>query len=153
MVVIERPLPAGALLQRYAVTPEAYTDCLTCDVPGHVDLSKYVTAFYKSRLFVLERGIMQLFLRRPVTVAQAQDLAEGHTATFGAWTVEARSSQQLLLCDLKGQTRSWFMVAPEGTGTRLYFGSAVLQKDALAAKVLLPFHQWYARALLRATRV
>ena len=153
MVVIERPLPAGALLQRYAVKPEVYTDCLTCDVAGQVDLPRFVTAFYKSRLFAIERAILRAGLRRPVTTGQAQDLAEGHTSTFGAWQVEARNSKQLLLTDFGGHTRSWFMVAPEGAGTRLYFGSAVIRKDALATKILLPFHQWYARALLRSVRL
>lgn len=153
MAVIERPLPAVALLQRYAVKPEVYTDCLTRDVPGHVSLATFVTAFYKTPLFRVERFILRFVARRPSSDGQAADMAAGHTTSFAAWTVEARNGQQLLLCDIGGHTRSWFMVAPEGSGTRLYFGSAVMRKDTALMKVLLPFHQWYARALLKAVRL
>lgn len=153
MAVIERPLPAVALLQRYAETPEAYTDCLTRDVAGQVDLAGFVTAFYKTPLFRVERFILRIIARRPSSDGQAADMAAGHTASFAAWTVEARTSQQLLLCDMGGHTRSWFMVAPDGSGTRLYFGSAVVRKDTIVMKILLPFHQWYARALLKAVRL
>jgi len=152
MTVMIRDLPAAALLQRYAQDPKCYTDCLTKDVSGQVDLATFVTAFYTTRLFKAERFILGLF-GRPGTDGTAADVAQGHTASFAAWTVEARDGQQLLMCDMGGKTRSWFMVAPEGAGTRLYFGSAVVNKDHWLAKGLMPFHQWYARALMRAVKL
>ena len=63
------------------------------------------------------------------------------------------------MCDFLGQTRSWLMVAPEGDGTRLYFGSVVVAGDHPGArgpryphKLLLGFHKLYSRALLAAAR-
>jgi len=145
-------LPDAALLQTYAADPRAYTDCLVRDVPAQVDLARYVTAFYTSWLFKLERLILGL-AGDPATDGGAADLAQGHIDRFSAWTVEGRTTHQLLMCDKGGHTRSWFMVAPEGSGTRLYFGSAVVNKDHWATKALMPFHKVYARALLRVVAV
>ncbi len=152
MSVKKRDLPADALLQPYAQDLGAYTDCFTRDVPSQVDLGHYVAAFYTSGLFKLERLILGV-TGSPATDGEAKDLAEGHIDRFAAWTVEGRTTQQLLMCDKGGYTRSWFMVAPEGSGTRLYFGSAVVNKDHWATKLLMPFHKWYARALLRGVKV
>lgn len=151
-LIMERDLPETALLQRYATDPACYTDCLARDEKGQIDLPTYVTAFYSTWLFKLERGLLGL-LGKSATDAQARDMAEGHTSTFSAWTVEARNGQQLLMCDMGGATRSWFMVAPEGDKTRLYFGSAVTKKDSWVVKLLMPFHNMYARALLRAVKL
>ena len=98
-------------------------------------------------------------------VAQAKELASGVLRAFAAWRVEERSANQLLMCDLSGRTRSWFMVTPAGNGgstvTRLYFGSAVVavvDKQSGQAmlgftfKALLGFHKLYSRALLSAAR-
>lgn len=151
-LIMERDLPETALLQRYAVDPACYTDCLTRDEKGQIDIATYVTAFYSTWLFKLERGLLGL-LGKSATDGQARDMAEGHTNTFSAWTVEARTGQQLLMCDMGGATRSWFMVAPEGDKTRLYFGSAVTKTDSWLFKLLLPFHNMYARALLKAVKL
>ncbi|MGA7599807.1 MAG: hypothetical protein WCB23_18400, partial [Pseudolabrys sp.] len=74
-----------------------------------------------------------------------------------------RNTNQLLMSDLSGRTRSWLMVSPAGSGsstfTRLYFGSAVVavvDKQSGQAtlgftfKALLGFHKFYSRALLSA---
>ena len=51
---------------------------------------------------------------------------------FAAWHVENRSENEILMCDFRGRTRSWLMVAPVSTvsdaRTRLYFGSAVVPR-------------------------
>ena len=82
---------------------------------------------------------------------------------FAAWHVEGRTANQLLMCDFQRRTRSWLMsVAVPGdaaTGTRLYFGSAVVPltgrgsgRSAMgfAFRALLGFHKIYSRILLRA---
>ena len=152
-MIKEAELPAAALLQKYASDPQAFIDCYTREVDGDVDLATYVAAFYTSWLFKVERVILRFVARSPSTDGQALDVAQGHTAAFAAWTVEGRDNRQLLMCDIGGHTRSWFMVAPEGDKTRLYFGSAVTHKDSLFVRTLMPFHKWYSRALLKAVRI
>ena len=80
-------------------------------------------------------------------------LAEGDIDMFAAWSVEARTENQLLMCDFQSRTRSWFMV----TDKRLYFGSAVVPvrdpetgEKSLGStySALLGFHRLYSRALL-----
>ena len=99
-------------------------------------------------------------MRKPSTDAQARALASGASSTFAAWRVEARTANQLLVCDFLGYTRSWLMIGPPGDGaTRLYFGTAVVPaRDTVSGqaswtfsfRALLPFHRLYARALLHA---
>ena len=89
------------------------------------------------------------------------DLAAGTGSVFSAWKVESRAVDQLLMRDVTGRTRSWFMVAPAASGTRLYFGSAITAtrhnptKPATIGPVfraLVGFHELYACALLAAAR-
>jgi hypothetical protein len=155
------PLPEQSLLQRYA-HGGGYADCFATEIPRQVSHAEYVKAFYTGSLFKLERALLALFVSKPSTDAQVKDLASGALATFAAWRVEERSADQLLMCDFRGSTRSWLMVAPAGEGrTRLYFGSAVVPiKDkatgessmGFAFKALLGFHKLYSRALLGAAR-
>jgi len=157
-------LPEQALLAKYA-GGSAYTDCYATEVARPVSHAEYVEAFYTGALFKLERLLLAWFVSKPSTDMQAKELASGLLDTFAAWQVEARSVDQLLLCDFRGRTRSWLMVAPAGSGgsafTRLYFGSAVvpiLDKASgqatlgLTFKALLGFHKVYSRALLSAAR-
>ncbi|MEN8205628.1 MAG: hypothetical protein ABFS24_06420 [Pseudomonadota bacterium] len=122
-------------------------------------------AFYTTRVFKLERLILKLAVSRPSTDAQAKQLAAGSIDTFAAWDVEARSENQLLMCDFRSRTRSWLMVVPMestgGTRTRLYFGSAVVPvRNSRTGKVtlgfvfraLLGFHRVYSVVLLSAAR-
>jgi hypothetical protein len=160
-------LPAHALLQRYAGTG-AYTDCYAARVAGDVDLARFVEAFYTGRVFRLERLLLRWFAARPSSDADARRVARGEQDHFAAWTVEGRAADQLLMCDMAGRTRSWFMVAPgdgshgDGGGARstwLHFGSAVVPlRDTRtgsarmggAFRALLGFHRVYSRVLLRA---
>lgn len=154
------PLPPDALLARYA-TGGAYTDCYAVDVPRRVALAEYVETFYTGGVFRIERWLLRWLMGRPSTDAQASQVAQGEVDEFAAWRVEGRRNDQLLMCDVHGRTRSWFMVSPaaDGAGTRLYFGSAVVPLRSRAGepprmgagfRALLGFHKLYSRVLLSA---
>lgn len=152
-------LPPTALLRRYE--PEgAYTDCFSVETPGFISLAGYVEAFYTTPLFKLERLVL-LLLDKPSSDAGAGRLARGETGTFAAWRIEGRDASQILLGDFTGRTKSWLMVEPSRSGTRLYFGSAVLpltdrktgrRRMGAAFSALLGFHKLYSRLLLAAAR-
>lgn len=164
--VIERPLPGDGHLSRYANGAGRdhghYTDCFSADIDGDVTLPQYVEAFLTTPLFRLERMLLATFARRPSSDEQAAGLAAGRTDLFAAWSVERRDADQLLLRDVTGRTRTWFMVdrpvGDDGRRTRLYFGSAVVRlrdRGALAAggpgwRLLIRLHRVYSTALLRA---
>jgi hypothetical protein len=158
------PIPDGALLNNY-LREGTYTDCYVTEICGSVSHVQYVLAFYTTSVFKLERLILKLAVSRPSTDAQAKQLAAGSIDAFAAWDVEARSDNQLLMCDVQRRTRSWLMVVPmegsSGTRTRLYFGSAVVPvKNARTGKLtlgfvfraLLGFHRLYSVVLLSAAR-
>jgi hypothetical protein len=157
------PLPPQALLARYAGTG-AYTDCYTTEVARFVSHAEYVEVFYTGGLFKIERLLLSLFLSKPSTDAQAKQLAGGEVGNFAAWRVEDRTTDQLLMCDVGGRTRSWLMVSSpqeRAQSTRLYFGSAVVpvvssstgkSSMGLPFKALLGFHRLYSQALLGAAR-
>lgn len=155
--VVEAALPPGALLTRYE-GGRGYADCFIATVPGHVTQARYVEAFYTTALFKLERLVLALLLARASTDLEARRLATGETAKFAAWTVEARETDQLLLCDFLGSSRSWLMsVADEASPgtTTLYFGTALVPRRGAGGlgagfRALVPFHRLYAPALLRA---
>jgi hypothetical protein len=155
-------LPSGALLNRYRGSG-AYADCYVTEAPRMVTHAEFVEAFYTTAVFKLERLLLALFVSRPSTDVQAGQLARGELDSFAAWSVEGRAPDQLLMRDLGGRTRSWLMVGqPEGdhsTGTRLYFGSAVVPSRRSRSGrsglgpvfgALLGFHKVYSRVLLRA---
>lgn len=158
-------LPQGALLSAYR-DRGAYTDCYVTEVAWPVSRSEYVEAFYTTAVFKLERQILKWFAATPSTDEEARQLASGALDAFAAWRVEGQTSDQLLLRDVSGRTRSWLMVEPIGSlepsrGTRLYFGSAVVPvvsagygKATLgfAFRALLGFHKGYSRFLLHAAR-
>ena len=149
-----------SLLHGYA-SAGAYTDCFTIDLPGVVTHAQFVTAFYTSRLFKVERAILRWVLGMPSTDAEMAQVAAGSLDRFAAWTVEARAPNQILACDFQNRTRSWLMTAPvvgSTLTTRLFFGTVVVpdvdrkpggQTMPPAFRRLLGFHRWYARALLR----
>jgi hypothetical protein len=156
-------LPHGALLSAYR-DRGAYTDCYVTEVAWPVSRREYVEAFYTPAVFKLERRILGWFAAAPSSDEEVRRLASGALDAFAAWRVEAQTSEQLLLRDVSGRTRSWLMVEPIGSlepssGTRLYFGSAVVPvagagKASLgvAFRALLGFHKVYSRLLLHSAR-
>lgn len=125
--------------------------------------TEFVEAFYTGRLLKLERFLLRIFLSKPSTDVEARQLALGELNEFAVWRVEARAEDQLLMCAMDGHTRSWLMVsradAANQSHTRLYFGSAVVtrmnrstgtQEMGRIFRALLPLHNAYSRALLRA---
>ena len=110
-------------------------------------------------MFRLERFILKWLAKKPSSDDDVDRLARGEAQAFAAWTVEDRALDQLLLCDLRGKTRSWLMVESGDEETRLYFGSAVIkdteQEDGSADmggsfRLLLGLHKLYSKALLSA---
>ena len=154
---MQTTLPGDALLARYAVSEEGavlphYTDCFATTVPLAVDLATYVHAFYTTPLFRSERLVLKLLGMRS-SDADIESLLAGRQRHFAAWTLEDRSDDQLLMCDVNVRTRSWFRVTPDGASTRLYFGSAVIASgDGLPRRyrILLGLHRFYSRRLLLA---
>jgi hypothetical protein len=157
------PLPPDALLHDH-VRNGAYTDCYATDIARRVTHAQYIEAFYTTPAFRLERLLLSWLVSKPSTDTEVRQLADGATDSFAAWHVEGRSTNQLLLCDYRGRTRSWLMTVPDSAGganTRLYFGSAVVpRRRALAGpatlgigfRALSGFHKLYSRVLLGAAR-
>ena len=157
-------LPADARLARYAGSG-AYADCYVAEIAKPVTHAAFVEAFYTTKVFKLERFILQLLASSPSTDAQAKQLADGKLASFAAWSVEGRAADQLLLSDFTGRTKSWLMVATPANAaspsTHLFFGSAVVPlrnrttgqaRPGFAFSALLGFHKLYSRILLGAAR-
>ena len=154
------PIPENALLRPYC-TGGSYADCYSAEVAHPVPEAALVEAFYTTRLFKVERALLKWFAGLVSTDEQAREFAAGTRSSFAAWHVEARDVDQLLV--RAGRTRSWFMVVPDlgGSGTRLYFGSAVVARSngrtgkpelGFVFHALLGFHKVYSRALLAAAK-
>jgi hypothetical protein len=162
MLSIEKcPAPANTLLRKYSMIG-AYTDCYWTKVPGQVSFPEFILAFYTTPLFKLERFLLKLFVTKPSTDIQARQLAEGICDTFAAWRVEARSANEILMCDFRGRTRSWLMLVPADKAgrTQLYFGSAVIPNAKTGTlslgfgyQALLGFHQIYSVLLLYSAKL
>jgi len=153
--VAKTDLPKDALLQRYAQRGDCYTDCFAVDLDAVVTFEGYIMAFYRTWLFEMERWILDRTIKRPSGVTELTALAQGTGDQFAAWTTEARENQQVLLCDVGARTRSWLQVQPLDTGTRLYFGSAVVppykgEGLGFLFSALLGFHNLYSYGLLGA---
>ena len=164
-------LPEGALLNRYRNEcsedgSTSYTDCYSVSARGQISLSDYVFAFYTSPAFKAERFILAQAVAKPSTDDEARALADGTIDRFSAWTVEDRTDSQLLMCDYRGRTRSWFMVTPLQSQpvpvTQLRFGSAVVPDTDTETgervvpavfRALLGFHQIYSRVLLQSAKM
>lgn len=147
-------LPAEALIAPYEESG-AYVDCFIVLVAGEFSQAAYVEAFYTSWLFKLERLALAVLVGKPSTDAEARALARGQSDRFAAWTVEARTADQIVNCDYQGVTRSWLMSRSEDGVTWLYFGTVVTARSGGRPRggvfqALLGFHKLYARALLQA---
>lgn len=152
--IVAQDLPDKALIAPYAQSG-AYVDCFIVLVPGEFSQAAYVEAFYTSWLFKLERLVLAVLVGKPSSDAQARALALGQTDHFAAWTVEARTDDQIVNCDYQKVTRSWLMSERDDGVTWLYFGSVVTSRSGGRPrgglfKGLLGFHRIYARALLKA---
>lgn len=157
MPAIEKcTVPPQALLSKYVVIG-TYTDSYRTEVQDHVPFSKFVFSFYTTWLFKIEAFILAYSVKRPSNDDQARELADGTRNEFAAWKIESRNENELLMCDMSGRTRSWFMVQHIDSRTQLYFGSAVVpKKDETTGKsslgliftALLGFHKIYSVLLL-----
>ena len=144
-------IPEHALHAHYG-RQGSYLDCYVTEIAATANLARFIEAFYTTWLFKIERWILSWAVRKPSTDAQAREIARGLRQDFAAWTCEARGTDQLLMCDFLGHTRSWFMVETLGeSSTRLYFGSVVTSKSR-GYQAWLGFHKLYSRALLGAAR-
>jgi hypothetical protein len=87
------PLPAHALLTRYSDNG-AYADCFVADVAPGISHADYVTAFYTSWLFKLERLVLLCLVAKPSTDEQAGELARGerNDSPPGRWKPANRIS-------------------------------------------------------------
>ncbi|HCR72732.1 MAG TPA: hypothetical protein DIW23_14910, partial [Anaerolineae bacterium] len=97
--------------------------------------------------------ILTYTVRKPSSDVEAKKLSNAEIDKFAAWTVEARSEKELLMCDFVSRTRSWFMLEQLEDKTKLYFGSAVVPKKrgeglGFIFNLLLGFHQIYSVLLL-----
>lgn len=153
-------IPETGLLQKYADTTGCYADCFTTNVPAFVSFHDFVTSFFSSPIFKLERFLIKLTLGKPTTEQDIKDFVSGKSNDFAVWQVEERSENQLLLTVGKGQIRTWLMVehvnnevGSTNTQTILYFGSAVLPNDqngsmGMMFHALSGFHVLYSKILL-----
>ncbi len=157
---MEQAVPRNTLLDRYAHDSAGnalpnYTDCFAASVDFQPDLETWVSAFYSTPLFRLERLILSMF-GHGSSDADLAELIEGRRTGFAAWTVEDRRDDELLMKDVTGRTRSWFMVREQDeTGSMLFFGSAVVargSKSTSRRRLLYRLHRFYSRALIRAAR-
>lgn len=155
--IVRCHLPSQALLNNYAQVPENYTDCYCTIVPGHITIERYITAFYNSIGFLPERLLIGWVLGKHADGQSVRKLANDQADEFSAWKVETRSSDQLLMADTSGATRSWLMVELLDAETKLYFGSAVVHRPGVRKNprtfgfsALLLFHKAYSRLLLTA---
>lgn len=158
-------LPDDALLQGYRLS-NCYTDCYATTIQASVSFTEFVFAFYTTPLFKLERLILKWAVKKPSSDEDARQLSVGDRQSFAAWAVEGRTDNQLLMCDFRSRTRSWFMLVQvsgdDGVGSRLYFGSAVVPTTVSKTgnktmgplfRALIGFHKLYSVALLLSAKV
>ena len=142
------PIPENGLLGAYARRAGNYVDCYSVDIAGRIELNSYVENFFGTRLMMLERRLIGRPGSGKPDSEEVRSLLNGDSDRLAWWRVEGREPGQLLLSVPQMGTRTWFMVRKTRHGTRLYFGSAVLN-PGLVSRVLVPFHTIYSRLLLR----
>jgi len=102
-------------------------------------------------------------MRLPSTDAHLDALLDGSRQKFAAWSVEQRTDNELLMCDVASKTKSWFMVRQAGDSaaprTRVHFGTAVVATPnrrtgelelGTVFRLFMPLHLLYGRSLLHA---
>ncbi len=157
------PIPDNVYLARYQEQSRSYTDCFSVDISRRVSLSEFISVFFNTFLFRMERRVLSVFSSS--THQDVVDLATGSSDSLALWSVEARDDDQLLLSFGKGDVHTWLMVLPgvDGAdssrlyfGTGLHFGSTIIPEykageGARLSTVYYPFigcHRIYARLLL-----
>ena len=144
--------PKDTFLENYLINGN-YVDCYVTTIDKQISFSEFVFAFYTTWLFKVEAFILTYTVRKPSSDVEAKKLSNAEIDKFAAWTVEARSEKELLMCDFVSRTRSWFMLEQLEDKTKLYFGSAVVPKKrgeglGFIFNLLLGFHQIYSVLLL-----
>lgn len=168
--ITQQSVPESSLLKTYrgGLHPDAwgtYSDCFSVPIERTVSLADFVYAFYTTPIFRIERRIIHALVKIASTDEQARQLAEGSRNDFAAWRLAQRTDSQLLLGDIRDQTRSWLAVTPTGTAQRartlLQFGSGIAaqqdprtgqQKRSLGFRLLGGFHVVYSQVLLHSAR-
>ena len=84
MSVTPCDVPKGALMSAYVARTGAYTDCFEVNHAAKVDLSAFVTAFYTTWLFRMERAVLRVVLRKPIRDSDVAALAQGRSDAFAA---------------------------------------------------------------------
>lgn len=150
-------VPDNGPVKTYEDRQDAKVDSYKIIVPGHVSLSDYIGSFYRGRLFRMERKIIHKVTGHASSDAQIEELLAGERDTFSAWTRDAESENQLIMCDYQSRTCSWFMVEPDGSNTVLRFGTVIKPTDyagrferfsKLMFTLFMPLHGLYSRLLL-----
>ncbi len=159
-------IPENGYLNSYRDRLGCYTDCFTIEVRGQVTLSNFISAFFDTFPFRLERKTLAVFALSPSSLKDVTDLATGVSDSLALWKVEARDGNQLIMSFGRRGVRTWLMVEPcqneSNTsilyfGTGLYFGSTVIPRknkpseEPKLSTVFYPFlgcHRLYARFLL-----
>lgn len=152
MRIEQTTLPENCLIASFAARVGYYTDCFSCANPGGAGLAAFVAAFYTQPLFRAERLILRVAARAPSTDADVTALASGASDHFAVWSVQARTSTELLMQDKSGRTMSWLQATPD----TLRFGSVVVPVPGRGGKPtlgpvfqsLMGAHKVYSRALL-----
>ena len=124
--IVAAPLPQRAFLAEVSGC-SVYTDCYAIDVEAVISQAAFIEAFDTTPLFNIERTLLAWLARKPASDAGARQLACGLAESSSTWHVERQSSEQLLLADMTGHTKSWLMAVSvanhrNGQGTRLHFG-------------------------------
>ena len=150
--------PDGSLLHSFTALPGAHVDCYHADVDRRLDLTAYITTFFDTSVFRLERRILALAGQQYATTEDVNMLANDQCEHFATWQVEQRTDDELLM-GVRGQPiKTWLFTRENETGgAALYFGSAVIPEDtgtggtpriSAIIRALTPLHKLYSRILL-----
>lgn len=140
---------------------ETHLDCFVADIDGAWSLEQFVGVFYRTWLFRAERFVLKHVMRLPSTDSDLESLLDGNQEKFAAWSIERRTANELLMCDIASKTKSWFMVTQTGDSakqrTLVHFGTVVVAtpdrrsgepKLGTLFRLFMPLHLLYARSLL-----
>lgn len=156
MTVSEVELPKATLIANQAELG-FFTDCFCTEIFGQFELSDYITAFYTSPIFRIERFLLRLAPKGRSTDQDVAALAAGQAKQLAIWTEEFRRSDEVLMN--AGKTKSWLHLKSTDQGSTLYFGTVVLPEKPKNAdesprmgkgfELFMGLHRLYSRVLLR----